>query len=91
MLEKTVETFFVKAVKAAGGEAYKFASPAQRGVPDRIVILNGAVFFAELKAPGKTPTAYQRREHDRIRRAGGLVVVIDHPSQINFILDQFKK
>jgi len=40
-------------VKAAGGIAYKFTSPAHRGVADRVVCLpDGSTWFVELKAPG---------------------------------------
>ena len=53
MLEKQIEAYLVKRVRALGGEAYKFVSPAQRGVADRIVCLPGGVtWFVELKAPG---------------------------------------
>ena len=33
MLEKDIESYLVKIVRANGGEAYKFSSPARRGVP----------------------------------------------------------
>ena len=50
MLEKEVESYLVKRVKALGGVAYKFTSPAHRGVSDRVVVLpGGAVWFVELK------------------------------------------
>ena len=50
MLEKQMEAYFVKKVKELGGVAYKFTSPAHRGVADRIVCLpNGRVWFVELK------------------------------------------
>ena len=39
-------------VKDLGGRAYKFTSPAHRGVADRVVCLpNGQTWFIELKAP----------------------------------------
>lgn len=40
-------------IKKLGGAAYKFTSPAQRGVADRVVCLpDGSTWFVELKAPG---------------------------------------
>ena len=52
MLEKTVEKYFVKTVKSMGGKAYKFRSPSNRGVADRLAVMpNGVVWFVELKAP----------------------------------------
>ena len=78
MLEKDIESYLVKRVRARGGEAYKFSSPARRGVPDRIVILpTGRVVFVELKAPGKTPTRLQEKEHERLSTLGQEVLVID--------------
>jgi hypothetical protein len=53
MLEKQVEAYLVKRVKALGGVAYKFTSPAHRGVADRIVCLpNGSTWFVEVKTEG---------------------------------------
>lgn len=52
MLEKELERYLVWHVEMAGGAAYKFASPAQRGVADRIVCLpDGSTWFVELKRP----------------------------------------
>jgi hypothetical protein len=43
----------VKCVAQAGGKAYKFVSPSNRGVSDRIVCLpDGTTHFIELKRPG---------------------------------------
>jgi hypothetical protein len=50
MLEKDVERRLVKGVEALGGKAYKFVSPAHRGVADRLVVLpGGRVLFVEVK------------------------------------------
>ena len=50
MLEKQIEAYFVKRVKEIGGVAYKFVSPAHRGVADRVVCLSdGQTWFVELK------------------------------------------
>ena len=50
MLEKDVERKLVKGVEALGGKAYKFVSPAHRGVADRLVVLpGGRVWFVEVK------------------------------------------
>ena len=70
MLEKELEAYLVKRVKELGGRSYKWVSPGNVGVPDRIVLLKVApehaeivsryVKFVELKQPGKRPTAVQR-------------------------------
>lgn len=52
MLEKTVENHFCWAVERAGGATWKFVSPANRGVSDRIACLpDGSTWFVELKRP----------------------------------------
>ena len=50
MLEKQIEQKLVRGVRELGGKAYKFVSPGNVGVPDRIVIWpDGTVHFVELK------------------------------------------
>lgn len=52
MREKTIEEYLTWAVEIIGGVTFKFRSPSQRGVADRIVCLpNGQTWFVELKAP----------------------------------------
>jgi hypothetical protein len=76
--EATIETYFRRRVKEAGGLERKFTSPGRRAVTDRIVVFpGGRVSFIELKAPGKKPRADQLREHGRLKRMGCSVLVID--------------
>ena len=52
MRESEIENHLVWHVERMGGKAYKFRSPSQRGVSDRIVCLpDGQTWFVELKAP----------------------------------------
>jgi len=55
MLEKQIESKIVKKAKELGFLTYKFSSPSNRGVPDRIFISpHGEIFFIEFKsAKGK--------------------------------------
>ena len=78
MLEEDVENALVRRVKKLGGTAEKFISPGRCSVPDRLVTLpGGAIIFVELKAPGKKPTEKQARDHERRRKMGCDVRVID--------------
>lgn len=78
ILEKHIEAAFVARVKALGGMAEKFTSPARRSVPDRLVTLpGGRIVFAEIKNVGKKPTLAQQADHARRRALGCEVVVID--------------
>ena len=50
MLEKDIENWLNKQIEQMGGLTFKFVSPGNPGVPDRIYILpNGEVWFVELK------------------------------------------
>ena len=78
VLEKTIEATLVQRVKALGGMAEKFTSPAKRSVPDRIITLpGGRIVFLECIAPGKKPTPAQQKDHERRRALGCEVLVID--------------
>lgn len=77
-LEKDVEEKWCKAARKAGWKAYKFSSPGNSSVPDRMFIRNGFVFFIEFKRPGGKPTANQFEEHKELRNKGMLVWVIDY-------------
>ena len=60
MKESEIENYLVWYVERLGGKTYKFASPAHRGVADRIVCLpNGDTWFIELKMKGGKRSALQ--------------------------------
>lgn len=51
MNEAAFQKRCVKKSKDRGWLAYKFSSPAHRGVPDMVFIKQGKVVFIEFKAP----------------------------------------
>lgn len=68
-MEKHIEAYLVRRIKAIGGVAYKFTSPAHRGVADRIVCLpDGKTWFVELKAPGGRLSPLQKVFADDMTR-----------------------
>lgn len=78
MREKDIEIHLRNEIKKIGGKAYKWESPGNAGVPDRIVFLpNGRLYFVELKAPGKQPTALQIAQHRKLEILGHKVYVLD--------------
>jgi hypothetical protein len=84
MREREVEKALVDAVKAAGGIAYKFVSPGNAGVPDRLVVLpEGKIGFVELKAPGKRSRPVQQMQKHRLERLGFLVMTVDRPDYMS--------
>lgn len=77
MREKIIEARLVKRVKELGGEVRKVQFVNRPGAPDRYVMLGGKGFWVELKAPGKLAEPHQVREHNRMRRMGEIVHVVD--------------
>lgn len=84
MREKEIEAYLREQIKKAGGRAYKFVSPGNDGVPDRLVCLpGGRAAFVELKTPGKTPRPLQRSQQEFLKRLGFRVEVIDNKQQVD--------
>lgn len=79
MKEYAVEKYLILVTRAHGGMCLKFISPGIAGVPDRIVILpDGKIGFAEMKAPGKKPRRLQRAVIRDLYRQGCRVATIDN-------------
>lgn len=87
MLEKELEEKFVEKVKASGGRAFKFVSPGNGGVPDRLVVLPGGhIGFVELKQKGKKPTKLQNLQMKRLKELGCFVCVLDDLAAIEAVI-----
>ena len=83
MREYVIENEFVKAVRAAGGVAYKLTSQTTNGLPDRLVLFFPAkTVFVELKAPGKMLRPLQRKRRSQLMKLGFPVLCIDRLPQI---------
>lgn len=90
MREKDIENYLKESVKKIGGRTYKFTSPGNAGVPDRICIIPGGfIFFVELKAPGKITRPLQDRQIAKLRNLGCMVYVADSNEQIDRILEDY--
>lgn len=86
MRERDIERYLVKQVKAAGGEVRKVRWVGRNGAPDRIVMLPWLTAWVELKAPGAKAKAHQIREHERMRRVGQRVEVVDSLERVDELL-----
>ena len=76
-LEKDIEKKMVGGIKEIGGRAYKFVSPGNDGVPDRIVVLpGGRVVFVELKTERGRLSPIQVQQIKRLNDLGAEVEVL---------------
>jgi len=92
MRERVIEGYLRDRVKELGGLTYKFVSPGNAGVPDRIVLLPGGfVMFVELKAPGKKPSKMQRFQMNRIKNLGHNVGVIDSKELVDELINHISE
>lgn len=77
-LEKTIEKYFTKAVRNAGGMSIKLTDEQQNGLPDRLILLpNGVHAFAEIKAPGKKPRELQKYRIKTLEDRGHRCFIVD--------------
>ena len=84
MKESTIEKHLVTQVKALGGMAYKFTSPAHRGVADRVVCLpDGQTWFVELKAPGGRLSELQKIFAEDMARMNQRYVCLWNKEQVD--------
>ena len=86
MKESTIEKTAIKLAKEKGYLTYKFVSPNNKGVPDRIFIKNGRVIFVEFKAPNKKATALQQYVINEMLLQQCEAYVIDNIEKINEVL-----
>lgn len=96
MRESAIEKYLVERVKALGGEVRKVSWIGRRGAPDRLVMLPaktrfsvtrpGQTIWVELKATGKVAEPHQVREHNRMRRVGQRVEVVDSFQRVDEVL-----
>jgi hypothetical protein len=79
LLEKYLERKIIFKAKKLGYLTYKFVSPSNRGVPDRIFISeNGKLFFVEFKSKkGKLSKLQEKKISELKARKQSVFVVND--------------
>lgn len=92
MREKDIEKILVTEVKKLGGRAYKWVSPGNDGVPDRIIILPDlSPIFVELKTEHGKLSALQRVQIERLRELGQCAEVLYGLQEVKVFLEACKK
>jgi hypothetical protein len=77
MLESTIEKHVTKYAKNLGWLSYKFSSPSNSGVPDRIYFREGRTLLIEFKQKGKQPRALQQFHINKLKEELIPVYVVD--------------
>lgn len=99
MLEKEIEKKLVEGVHKIGGRAYKFVSPGNDGVPDRMVLLpGGSLMFAELKTEKGKLSSRQKVQIRALQALGfdvrvlyGLADVEDFLREVTHQVENFQR
>ena len=89
MRESSIETRLVRMVRDRGGLCFKFVSPGNPGVPDRIVITPaGRTVYVELKTEVGRLAAIQKWQHDEMRKRGADVRTLKGLDQVKAFVEE---
>lgn len=91
--EKKLERLLKKHVEEdLNGICVKLSAEFMNGLPDRMCLLpGGSTFFVEVKTTGKKPRAIQIWWHEKLRKLGFSVYVLDSQEQLHTILNNYKE
>ena len=89
--ERKIEQYLDKRINDIGGLTRKWVSPGRDGVPDRIVIYKGQVYFIEIKTVDGTLSKNQKREIKRLIDKGANVEVLYGNIDINSFIELLKE
>ena len=83
MRESAIEAKLVRLVRERGGLCYKFVSPGNPGVPDRIVVTpDGRTVYVELKTEAGRLSPMQKFQRTELQKRGADVRVLKGLEQV---------
>ena len=90
-MERDIENYMRQEVVKMGGLFYKFTSPGNRGVPDRIVILpDGRVVFVELKTKEGRLSELQKYQIKQLEKRNVMVFVVKGMDEVRRWLGEIR-
>ena len=84
--ENEIESYLKRQAEKQNFLCYKFVSPGNNGVPDRILIGHGHTVFVELKRPEGKPRELQEAVMETMIKQGALVYIIDTKHDVDALL-----
>lgn len=89
MKESAIEARLVRMVKDRGGLCYKFISPGNPGVPDRIVVApGGRTIYVELKTEAGRLSKIQKWQLAELEKRGAEVRVLKGAEQVKQFVEE---
>jgi len=89
--ESEIEARLVRGIREVGGLCYKFVSPGNPGVPDRLAVLpEGQIIFVELKTEVGRLANIQKWQIAEMRKRGADVRVLKGLDAVQDFLVQMK-
>lgn len=89
MTEAQIESKMVRMVRNRGGLCYKFTSPNNPGVPDRIVITpDGKTYYIELKTIIGRLAEVQKWQISEMRKRGADVRILHGWDEVRAFVDE---
>ncbi|NLY20696.1 MAG: VRR-NUC domain-containing protein [Tissierellia bacterium] len=89
--EKKIEKTLRLRMKKLGGRCFKFVSPGNNGVPDRICIFpSGQLVFVELKRPGGKLSNIQKVQIKRLLDLNQKVEVIENYEDLDLFFETWR-
>lgn len=91
MLETGLQGKIMKLARGLGVLAYKIDAAGRRGIPDLLLVVEGAVFFIEVKSPKKTGkvSPIQAYRHKELQALGADVYTVDSYVQAVNIINKY--
>ncbi|HCR83884.1 MAG TPA: hypothetical protein DIW07_10820 [Lachnospiraceae bacterium] len=91
MLEKDIEAWLNKKIRELGGMSFKFVSPNNPGVPDRIYIFpGGKIYFVELKTEIGRMSNIQKWQRERFTKMGCRFYLVKGMDQAKKFIEELK-
>lgn len=88
-MERDIEKRLMTGIKNMGGRAYKWVSPGNAGVPDRIVLLpGGKIWFVELKTETGKTTRLQEAQIRLLSRMGFNIRVLHGLAEVEAFIEE---